>query len=67
MSIDNIRFRTEGTLMVLQVLERYDLSYCHCVNDKGTWRDATVHDLLDVANFIAANRGIGTIVWKGGQ
>ena len=49
MSIESIRFRTEGNLVVLQVLDLgkrslYDI-------EKAEWRDAKVEDLLDVANF----------------
>lgn len=31
------------------------------------WLSMSNDPALDVANVIAANRGIGTIVWKGGQ
>lgn len=47
MSINDIRFRAEGALMVLQVnvSERDDYGYSRTTSK---WRDATVEDMLDV-------------------
>ena len=48
--IYNIRFRTEGQLLVLQLLEMTkETTYG---NPKQTWRDATVEDLLEVASYM---------------
>ena len=48
MSIENVRFRTEGALVVLQVCERKLYSN---YDREPTWRDAKVEDLLEVAGF----------------
>lgn len=53
MSIDSIRFRAEGVTVVLQVKayrESYGLYNGHA--DAPKWRDATVEDLLDVADCL---------------
>jgi len=51
MKIEAIRFRTEGALMVLQVLERSeDRIYGGSLG--ATWRDAKVEDMLDVARVM---------------
>lgn len=56
MNITAIRFRTEGSLVVLQVQEAKDNSYGYggYSGEKSTWRDAQVQDLLDVAQFTAS-------------
>lgn len=51
MSITNIRFKSVGDTLVLQVCEaedRYNYSM-------ASWRDAQVTDMLDVAPFINGN------------
>jgi hypothetical protein len=49
MSIEGIRFRMEGELCVLQVLERQESRYgCDQV---PAWRDAKATDLLEVSRF----------------
>lgn len=59
MSINGIRFRAEGELVVLQVSE-YKRSHYSFESDVQ-WRDAKVQDLLDVADEISRmslpNRG----------
>lgn len=50
MSINDYRFRNEGALLVLQVLDcGADFSFG---KRHGTWRDAKTQDLLDVAELI---------------
>lgn len=49
--IEEIRFRTEGTLVVLQVrLHEYD--QWGSIPKKTIWRDAKVEDLLEVGKII---------------
>jgi len=50
MTIEAIRFRVEGALVVLQVFEREKENQYSYGRD-GTWRDAKPEDLLDVARF----------------
>lgn len=54
MSIDGIRFRAEGALLVLQVAERDDRysDYASYGRNTPTWRDATTQDMLHVARHI---------------
>jgi K+-sensing histidine kinase KdpD len=54
MSIDAIRYRAEGAMVVLQVLESFERSQYE-YRDKTEWRDATVEDLLQVARYTRAH------------
>lgn len=49
--IQNIRYRVEGELVVLQVLEIGETDI-YSSRSKPEWRDAKVSDLLDVPGFI---------------
>lgn len=53
MSIQGIRFRTEGSLVVLQVLEYTEStrSYYGSNDASSSWRDAKVEDMLTVARY----------------
>lgn len=55
MSTEAFRFRVEGALVVLQVLESSESNpyFSEC---NRTWRDAKVTDLLDVASLISLKR-----------
>ena len=57
MSVVNIRYRTEGDLVVLQVETRSDSNY-YGDRQTTTWRDAKVEDLLEVAAFV---RGVNEL------
>lgn len=54
MSIEAIRFRAEGELIVLQVLDRAERTGHYSYEASGTWRDAKVEDLLSAARFTTA-------------
>jgi hypothetical protein len=49
--IQNIRYRVEGELVVLQVLEIEEADI-YSSRRNVAWRDAKVEDLLDVPGFI---------------
>jgi hypothetical protein len=53
--IEAIRFRLEGTLVVLQVQEREMRPY---YDREPTWRDAKVEDLLEAAQFMRPNQDL---------
>ena len=52
--IDEIRFRTENQLVILQV-RLYEEDKFGQTAAKPQWRDAKVEDLLDVAKHIVVN------------
>ncbi len=52
---DKIRFRMEGKLCVLQVIETTDYSYNV---RKLSWRDAEATDLIEIGEWIEALRHI---------
>jgi len=61
-SIIAIRFRMEGALCVLQVLEEKCSEY-YAPNTQSTWRDADATDLLEVAKFTTGgDRDLGKTV-----
>lgn len=49
MSIDSVRFRSEGGLIVLQVLEATERGAPYHNDRTAAWRDAKVEDLLNVS------------------
>jgi len=49
MTIRSLRFRNEGALVVLQVLQENDQD--HFSHRSAQWRDAATTDLLDAAVF----------------
>lgn len=53
MSVNDVRFRAEGDLVVLQVNSR-EITYpaYHGSNSPAKWRDASMEDLLDVAECL---------------
>ncbi len=55
MSIESFRFRSEGELVVLQVKQMPDRGAYEWERE-GTWRDAKVTDLIDIADLIR-NKG----------
>lgn len=50
---DKIRFRMEGDLCVLQVLEYKSSPYS---SDKWEWRDAKATDLIHIGEWLEAQR-----------
>lgn len=58
MTIDAIRFRMEGDLCVLQVLEAEDNNGYGHFQRSAEWRDAKATDLLVVAKFTSDYRSL---------
>lgn len=54
--IEAIRFRAEGTLLVLQVCESEKIYQMSAYSNEPRWRDANIEDLLQVARFTRDNR-----------
>ena len=53
MNINDIRFRSEGATVVLQVnAHRETYPSYHGMSDSGEWRDAKMEDMLDVAECL---------------
>ena len=56
MTVENIRFRMEGELVVLQVLKAGEYDPYLTRSQRGNWADATAQDLLDVGRYLCSER-----------
>lgn len=64
MTIEAIRFRAEGELIVLQVLESQKRSGAYSYDIPAAWRDARVEDLLGVSRFTTAHDVLQELVGR---